>query len=129
MAFRHRPNGNMNVYQNDQGKLVLEFGSQREIDAMWLLTSHIGGPHNTLRSVFSNAANPSKGLYELLKPYVTGPCAEHGVRHPLARPRSTSELLDMHQENIEGSITFSKQLAVPTLAAIQDPNFVQESKS
>lgn len=121
----------MNVYKNELGKLVLEFGSQREIDALWLLASHIGGSHNTLRSVFSNAAQPSKGLYEQLKPYVTTQSADHGQRHPLAQPRSTSELIGLHQETIEGRITFSRQIAEPMPAELHTPGtyITQDNRS
>lgn len=108
----------MNVYQNENGKVVLEFGSQREIDALWLLASHIGGSPNTLRSVFSNAQKPSRGLYEQLKPFVTGSCAERGIRHPRAQPRSSSELMDSHCETIEGRIMFTRQARDPLMAQV-----------
>ncbi|MGP9797046.1 hypothetical protein ACT3UJ_06775 [Halomonas sp. 86] len=106
----------MNVYLNSEEKVVLEFDSQREIDALWLLVSHIGGGTDTLRSVFSNANAPSKGLYEQLKPYVTRLCVEKGIRHPLATPRSTSELLDHHHEVITGNIIFQRQVDDPSPA-------------
>ncbi|AJY53328.1 hypothetical protein [Halomonas sp. KO116] len=120
VASRQPPWGYMNVYKNDHGKVVMEFGSQREIDALWLLASHIGGSPSTLRSIFSNSASPSKGLYEQLKPFVTKTCAQSGIRHPLAEPRSTSELVGHHQETIEGRITFTRQPAEPTLVAVPD---------
>ena len=108
----------MKVYKNEEGKVLLEFTSQREIDAFWLLSSHIGGPPSTLRSVFSNAKRPSQGLYEQLKPYVTEVSAKRGIRHPRAQPRSTSELIDIHHETIEGRIVFTRQELDPTLAQV-----------
>lgn len=111
----------MNVSTNDAGRVCIELTTQKEIDALWLLTSHIGGGPDTLRTVFSNNYRSTPGLYEQLMPYVSPAYVQTQDGKRRGAPRRVTELARQHQQTIEGVITFTRHTEPPMAVTHHTP--------
>lgn len=101
----------MKIHRAENGNVLIELESQREITAVWAVCSHVGGGMQTPHAIFSNKDSCAPGLTQLLVPFITMPDSakdRYGVKNDNPPPITQDTLAAHCGAVLTGGLNFSE---------------------